>query len=114
MSPAYLGHLTGRNKQHEFLGYWTLSREFELGNVRLPYADEDAKTRSDLLIAEVTGAASTDDLAMALWFIKANHHALKIHVPGMLATRMKTAVGRARSWWGPAGQGTWPGFKRTG
>lgn len=68
-------HTTNRNKADPVLGTGSLALDFEFGRVRLPYADSDAKQQTQLLIDEATTwpQGLTDDLLMALWFIKYNN-----------------------------------------
>lgn len=69
-----LPHATGQNKQNPDWGLQSLSVDFELGRIRLPYGDADSRAMSGLLIDEVTTHpfGDFDDLFMALWFIKFN------------------------------------------
>jgi hypothetical protein len=69
-----LAHNTGRNKGDPTLGVGSLAMDFEFGNIRLPYGDPEAKQMSELLIDEAMSypEGETDDLLMALWFIKFN------------------------------------------
>lgn len=69
-----LAHDTGRNKGDPVLGIESLSPDFEFGRVHLPYGDPEGKAQSELLIQEALSypQGQTDDLLMALWFIKFN------------------------------------------
>lgn len=73
-----LAHDTGRNKGDPVLGIESLSVDFEFGRVHLPYGDPEAKAMSELLIQEALSYPQglTDDLLMALWFIKFNYSKL--------------------------------------
>jgi len=68
-----LGHNTGaHSKGDEKMGVNSLTYEFEKGRVRLPWGDPEARNMSELLFREVREfpAGETDDVLMALWFIK--------------------------------------------
>lgn len=69
-----LAHDTGRNKGDPQLGVESLSVDFEFGRIRFPYGDPESRQMSDLLITEALHypQGQTDDLLMALWFIKFN------------------------------------------
>lgn len=71
-------HETGRNKGDPVLGIESLSVDFEFGRVRLPYGDPESRQMSELLIQEALTypQGQTDDLLMALWFIKFNYSRL--------------------------------------
>lgn len=73
-----LAHDTGRNKGDPVLGIESLSVDFEFGRIHLPYGDPESKAQSELLIQEALQypQAATDDLLMALWFIKFNYSKL--------------------------------------
>lgn len=73
-----LAHDTGRNKGDPVLGVESLSVDFEFGRIHLPYGDPESKRMSELLITEALTypQAQTDDLLMALWFIKFNYSKL--------------------------------------
>ncbi len=76
-----IAHTTGRNKTDGDLGLESLSREFEFGRIRLPYADVFAKTASQSLIREATQYTKMykgrTDVLMALWFIQFNRRQLR-------------------------------------
>lgn len=78
-----ISHTTGRNKTDAEMGLESLSREFEFGRIRLPYADPFAKNMSQLLIKEATeytpAYKGTTDVLMATWFISFNRNKLKPH-----------------------------------
>jgi hypothetical protein len=71
-------HTTNRNKGDSVLGTASLALDFEYGRVRLPYGDAESKRSSQLLIDEVMTwpQGQTDDVLMALWFIKFNYQRL--------------------------------------
>lgn len=73
-----LPHTTNRNKADPVLGTASLAVDFEFGRVRLPYGDTDAKAATQLLLDEAFTwpQGQTDDVLMALWFIKFNHNRL--------------------------------------
>jgi hypothetical protein len=98
---------TSTSKQDRNYGLMAMSRIFELGLLRLPYADSVAQDTSKVLIDEALGLAVTTDVLMALWFIFNNSRRLKALVPGMLPTRFKRGPlampgtspwGEAKSW----------------
>jgi len=70
-----LPHTTNRNKGDPTLGVGSLAVEFEFGRIRLPYGDAEGKEMSQLLLDEVMTwpQSQTDDILMALWFIKFNY-----------------------------------------
>lgn len=67
-------HTTARNKGDPLLGVESLSTDFEFGRIRLPYGDAEAKAMSKFFIDEALTypQGKTDDLLMALWFLKFN------------------------------------------
>ena len=71
-------HSTGVNKRHTELGVWSLAADFEAGRIRFPWADAISQTTSNYLIDEVLAYPNgmTDDVLMALWFIKYNYRSL--------------------------------------
>ena len=71
-------HTTNRNKADPQLGVAALSLDFEYGRIRLPFGDNDGKKASQLLIDEAVTwpQGQTDDVLMALWFIKYNYQRL--------------------------------------
>lgn len=71
-------HNTGRVKHDETYGVQSLSPYFEFGDIRLPYGDAEGRRMSELLFreAEEFPQGTTDDLLMALWFIK--YHAASL------------------------------------
>lgn len=68
-------HTTNRNKADPELGVSGLALDFEYGRIRLPYGDAEGKRASQLLIDEAVSwpQGITDDVLMALWFIKYNY-----------------------------------------
>lgn len=71
-------HTTNRNKGDSVLGTASLALDFEFGRIRLPYGDAEGKLSSQLLIDEAMTwpQGQTDDVLMALWFIKFNYQRL--------------------------------------
>lgn len=69
-----LPHTTSSNKADPVLGVESLAVDFEFGNIRLPYADAESKAMAELLFEEARTYPQglTDDVLMALWFIKWN------------------------------------------
>jgi hypothetical protein len=100
-----IGHDTGRNKLDPEYGVHSLSADFELGRIRLPYGDADARHASELLINEALQFpyGDTDDVLMALWFMKAR-------MKGLIPRRYMH--GQMRGVSGP-GTGAWQEFERT-
>ena len=74
-------HTTSRNKGDPVLGIESLSTDFEFGRIRLPHGDAEAKAMSEYLIEEILTypQGKTDDLLMALWFLKFNFTRLVPH-----------------------------------
>lgn len=68
-------HNTAANKGDQDYGVKSLAVDFEYGRVRLPYASPEAKSNSEMLIKEALSHpyGDTDDLLMALWFLKFNY-----------------------------------------
>jgi hypothetical protein len=60
------------------MGVWSLAADFEAGRIRLPWAAAEDQWTSNLLIDEVLSYPNgmTDDVLMALWFIKYNYRQL--------------------------------------
>jgi len=73
-----LPHTTSRNKGDPNLGVGSLAVEFEYGRIRLPFGDSEGKQMAQLLLDEVMSwpQSQTDDILMALWFIKFNYSRL--------------------------------------
>jgi hypothetical protein len=71
-------HTTGRNKGDPVLGVQSLAVDFEFGRIRFPYGDAESKQMSQMLIdeAKTWPQGQTDDLLMALWFLKFNYRSL--------------------------------------
>jgi hypothetical protein len=71
---AFLVHRTGINKWDQGLGIESLAVDFEYGRVRLPYGDPEGVQMTNRLVTEAQEwpQGRTDDIMMALWFIKAN------------------------------------------
>jgi hypothetical protein len=67
--------------------------EFEFGRIRLPYGDAESRAMSQMLIQEAKSypQGETDDLLMALWFIRFN--------AGFLVSREQLAADPARPRW---------------
>jgi hypothetical protein len=73
-----VGHSTGANKNDKLMGVWSLAADIEAGRIRFPYADVESATTSRFLIDEMLSYPNgrTDDVLMALWFIKFNYRSL--------------------------------------
>ena len=68
-------HETQRNRQDPVYGLESMALDFELGRIRLPYAhDPETRGQSLFLIHEAVEYpyGRTNDVLMALWFLKAN------------------------------------------
>lgn len=63
---------TGSNKAHEAYGEQTLATDIEAGRIRIPYGDERARGKFNILIRELLEEVGTNDTRMSLWFPKAN------------------------------------------
>lgn len=72
-------HTTSVRKADDKLGFASLAPDFEFGRIRLPWGDPGGKRMSKLLISEATTwpHGSSDDVLMALWFIKFNYGRLR-------------------------------------
>lgn len=70
-----LPHVTNRNKGDANLGVESLAIDFEFGRIRVPYADAESRSMSEMLFKEALEypQGETDDLLMALWFIRFNY-----------------------------------------
>jgi len=99
MFVSVVGHSTTRhNKQDALLGVWSLASDFEAGRIRFPYSTPEDREVSEHLISEVLAYPNgqTDDVLMALWFIKANYKRL---IPrDMLPTKFDRGFSRGRTW----------------
>lgn len=73
-----LPHVTNRNKGDSTLGVESLAVDFEFGRIRVPYADAESRSMSEMLFKEALEypQGETDDLLMALWFIRFNYSRL--------------------------------------
>lgn len=97
-----IGHNTvAGNKQDPVMGVWSLGADFEAGRIRFPYGDAESRATSEQLITEALSYPNgrTDDVLMALWFIKPNYK--QLIPPGSMPTRF------AR---GQFGGGAWKGW----
>jgi hypothetical protein len=107
---SVLPHTTGRNKGDPVLGIESLAVDFEFGRIKLPYGDAEAKAQSQHLIDEALTypQAQTDDVLMALWFLKFNFSRLVprgeagekttgkgYHIPPRLAKGYRWMKGKA-------------------
>lgn len=74
----FISHDTGRNKADPTLGVESIAVDFEFGHIRLPSGDSEGKLMSKMVMEEAMQYphADTDDLLMALWFIKFNYRRL--------------------------------------
>jgi len=107
-----LGHNTGRNKADPELGVWGMASDFEFGRVRFPYGDAESRAQSEQVIEELMmwPNGNTDDLVMALWFIKYNYKRL---IPiRALPTRMRGDRGSFFLERDLGKRGAWRGFER--
>jgi hypothetical protein len=69
-----------------------VSRIFELGTVRIPYATGATQETAHMLIDETLGNKTTSDVLMALWFAFNRTAALRVYVPGMLPGRFTSPI----------------------
>ena len=107
-----LGHNTGRNKADPELGVWGMASDFEFGRVHFPYGDAESRDQSEQLIEELMmwPNGNTDDILMALWFIKYNYKRL---IPiRALPTRMRGDRGSFFLERDLDKRGAWRGFER--
>jgi hypothetical protein len=74
----FLGHHTGSNKGDPDLGVESLGADQEAGRLLLPYGDAWGREMSMLLESEANAfpQGNTNDVLMALWFIKFNYKKL--------------------------------------
>ena len=95
-----IGHNTTRwNKNDTLLGVWSLASDFEAGRIRFPHGDDESRERLAPLVDEILAYpnGNSDDVLMALWFIKANYR--KLMPRGMLPTHFNRGAGADhRSW----------------
>jgi hypothetical protein len=96
---------TANNKNDTELGIWSLAADFEMGRIRLPWANEESREKSKYLVTEALSYPNgqTTDVLMALWFIKWNFK--KLMPLENLPTRF------SRPW---ATASSWKGFERVG
>ena len=75
----FILHHTGVNKNSMEYGVQSLAGDFEFANISLPYGDEEGRRMSDLLASEalVYPEGQTNDILMALWFIKFRYKKLR-------------------------------------
>lgn len=74
-----IGHNTyAKGKGDPEMGVWALAGDFEFGRISLPYEDAESKAQSRLLTEEalIYPFGETDDVLMALWFMKFNYKKL--------------------------------------
>jgi hypothetical protein len=97
MFPApVIGHNTTRwNKNDTLLGVWSLAADFESGRIRFPMAEGASRDTMSLLIDEILAYPNgqTDDILMALWFIKANYR--KLMPRGFMPTHFEGGGGKS-------------------
>ena len=77
----------------------SLAGDFEFTRISLPYGDDTAKRMTDLLVDEaiIYPSGATNDLLMALWFVKFNYK--KLMPTHNLPTRRKgSGTGGGWSW----------------
>jgi hypothetical protein len=87
------------NKNNAEYGVQSLASDFEFERISLPYGDETGRRMSDLLSNEALmyPDGETNDLLMALWFVKFNYK--KLSPLRFLPTRVKGAgIGGGWSW----------------
>lgn len=90
-----IGHNTTKwNKNDTLLGVWSLAADFEAGRIRFPMGDGDSRERMAVLIDEILAYPNgqTDDVLMALWFVKANYK--KLMPRGLMPERFDGGGGR--------------------
>ena len=75
----FLPHHTGVNKNSQEYGVQSLASDFEFERISLPYQDDTGKRMTDMLANEALTYPSgeTNDLLMALWFVKFNYVKLR-------------------------------------
>jgi hypothetical protein len=78
---------SGRARSDPEYGVQSLAVDHEMGRIRFPYGDAEARSMTDRYLTEAYNwpQADTDDILMALWFIKFRYRSL---IPyGSLPTR---------------------------
>jgi hypothetical protein len=93
-------HKTSVNKNDALYGIQSLAFDFEAGFISMPYADADGRRMTDLFAREALGYPfyTTDDMMMALWFIKYNYR--RIRPRGYILEGYKQTSSKAGwSWW---------------
>ena len=94
-----IAHKTNVNKRDALMGVWSLATDFEAGRIRLPYGDQDSRDASSHLIREALSYpnGATDDVLMALWFVKFNYKSLlpKEFLPTTFASPVPGTGGRS-------------------
>ena len=86
------------NKNDTLLGVWSLAADFEGGRIRFPWQGAQDREAMEPLISEVLAYPNgqTDDVLMALWFVKANYKRL---VPrDLLPTRFNGGTPNPNAW----------------
>lgn len=76
---SVIPHTTGAKKTDPDFGIQSLASDFEQGRIRLCAGDSAGRGQSNLLLEEAYAYPSplkTNDILMALWFIKFNHRGL--------------------------------------
>lgn len=94
-----IGHNTTRwNKNDTQLGVWSLASDFEYGRIRFPMGDDESRSKMQVLVDEILAYpnGNTDDVLMALWFVKANYK--KLMPRGLLPTHFSGGQMTRRSW----------------
>lgn len=101
---SVLPHTTGRNKGDPVLGVESMAMDFEFGRIRFPYGDAESKAMSEMLFEEAKTypQGRTDDLLMALWFIKYNYIRLvpRHRKTAQAASFSANIPGRVQGGWG--------------
>jgi hypothetical protein len=92
-------HKTSVNKNDALYGVQSLAFDFEERHISLPYGDSEGKHMTDVFAKEVLNYPfySTDDMMMALWFLKFNYRRLKPREAPHARTMRR--AGKAWSWW---------------
>jgi hypothetical protein len=74
-------HKTAINKNDSQYGIQSLASDFEYNRISMPFGDPDGVKMTELLGKEALAYpfGDTDDMMMALWFIKYNYRRLKPH-----------------------------------
>jgi hypothetical protein len=87
------------NKSDTELGIWSLAGDFEAGRIRFPMQTPEDRQAMDVFVSEVLAYpnGTTDDILMALWFIKCNYKGLAPREH--LSSHFNKALATPRSWY---------------